>query len=141
MALYAKSLHRLLLIVSIMLLLLLFFPSLFLFSERLSKLKTIHLLFWKAGYQLKFIFFRLSFFIANFDTTSVEFSSVQSLSRVPLFETLLTATHQASLFITNSRGLLRLMSIESVMPFSHLILCHPPSPPAPNPSQHQGLLQ
>ena len=96
MALYAKSLHWLLLIVSIMLLLLLFFPSLFLFSERLSKLKTIHLLFWKAGYQLKFIFFRLSFFIANFDTTSVKFSSVQSLSRVPLFETLLTATHQAS---------------------------------------------
>ena len=36
-----------------------------------------------------------------------------------------TAAHQASLFITNSQSLLKLMSIESVMPFNHLILCHP----------------
>ena len=48
------------------------------------------------------------------------------------------AAHQASLSITNSQSLLKLMSIKSVMPSSHLILCHPPSPPASNPSQHQG---
>ena len=53
------------------------------------------------------------------------FSSVQSLSRVRLFATPWTAAHQASLSITNSRSSLRLMSIESVMPSSHLILCRP----------------
>ena len=47
------------------------------------------------------------------------------LSRVGLFVTPWTAAHQASLSITNSRGLLKLMSIESVMPSNHLILCHP----------------
>ena len=51
--------------------------------------------------------------------------SVQSLSRVQLFATPWTAAHQASLSITNSRSLLKLMSIASVMPFNHLILCHP----------------
>ena len=51
-------------------------------------------------------------------------SSVQSLSRVRLFATPWTAAHQASLSITNSQSLLKLMSIESVMPSSHLILCH-----------------
>ena len=52
-------------------------------------------------------------------------SSVQSLSRVWLFATPWTAAHQASLSITNSRSLLKLMSIESVMPSNHLILCYP----------------
>ena len=52
-------------------------------------------------------------------------SLVQSLSRVPLFETPWTAACQASLSITNSQSLLKLMSIESVMPSNHLILCHP----------------
>ena len=47
------------------------------------------------------------------------------LSRVRLFATLWTAARQASLSITNSRSLLRLMSTESVMPSNHLILCHP----------------
>ena len=51
--------------------------------------------------------------------------SVQSLSRVQLFATPWTAARHASLSITNSRSLLRLTSIESVMPSSHLILCHP----------------
>ena len=51
--------------------------------------------------------------------------SVQSLSRVRLFVTPLTAACQASLSITNSQSLPKLMSIESVMPYSHLILCHP----------------
>ena len=54
---------------------------------------------------------------------TVSLYSVQSLSRVRLFETPWTAAHQASLSITNSRSLLRLMSIELVMPSSHLILC------------------
>ena len=52
-------------------------------------------------------------------------SSVQSLSRVRLFVTPWTAARQASLFITNSGSLLKLMSIELVMPSSHLSLCHP----------------
>ena len=52
-------------------------------------------------------------------------SSVQSLSHVWLFVTPWTAAHQASLSITNSQSLLKLMSIESVMPSNHLILCHP----------------
>ena len=52
-------------------------------------------------------------------------SSVQSLSRVQLFATPWTAACQASLSITNSRSLLKLMPIESAMPSSHLILCCP----------------
>ena len=54
---------------------------------------------------------------------SVQFSSVQSLSHVWLFATPWIAARQASLSITNSWSSLRLMSIESVMPSSHLILC------------------
>ena len=52
-------------------------------------------------------------------------NSVQLLSRVQLFATPWTAAHQASLSITNSWNLFKLMSIESVMPSNHLILCHP----------------
>ena len=55
----------------------------------------------------------------------IQFNSVQSLSYVRLFATPWIAARQASLFITNSRSSLRLMSIESVMPSSHLILCSP----------------
>ena len=55
----------------------------------------------------------------------VQFSSVQSLSRVRLFATPWITARQASLSITNSRRLHKLMSIESVMPSSHLILCRP----------------
>ena len=58
------------------------------------------------------------------------FSSVQSLSHVRLFVTPWTAAHQASLSITNSWSLLKLMSIESVMPSNHLILCRPLLPPS-----------
>ena len=63
------------------------------------------------------------------------FSSVQSLSRVRLFATPCIEARQASLSITKSRISLRLTSIESVMPSSHLILCHPllllpPIPPS-----------
>ena len=56
---------------------------------------------------------------------SVQFSSVQLLSRVRLSATPWTAAHQASLSITNSRNLPKLMSIEWVMPSNHLILCCP----------------
>ena len=52
-------------------------------------------------------------------------SSVQLLSHVQLFGTPWTAAHQASLSITNSRNLPKLMSIELVMPSNHLILCRP----------------
>ena len=66
---------------------------------------------------------------------SVQFNSVQSLSRVRLFATPWITAHQTSLSITNSRSSLRLTSIESVMPSSHLILCRPllllpPIPPS-----------
>ena len=64
-----------------------------------------------------------------------QFSSVQSLSPVGLFASPRIAACQASLSITNSRSSLKLMSIELVMPFSHLILCRPllllpPIPPS-----------
>ena len=67
--------------------------------------------------------------------TSVQFSSVQKLSHVRLFATPWIAARQASGSITNSWSSLRLMSIESVMPSSHLILCRPllllpPIPPS-----------
>ena len=66
---------------------------------------------------------------------SVQFSTVQSLSRVRLFVTPWIAARQSSLFITNSQSSLRVTSMESVMPSSHLILCRPlllvpPIPPS-----------
>ena len=66
---------------------------------------------------------------------SISVSSVQSLNRVWLFVIPWTAVCQASVFITNSRSSLKLMSIESVKPSNHLILCHPllllpPIPPS-----------
>ena len=67
--------------------------------------------------------------------SSVQFISVQSFSSIQLFAKPWMAVHQASLSITNSQTLLKLMSIESVMPSSHLILCRPllllpPIPPS-----------
>ena len=72
-------------------------------------------------------------------------SSVQSLSRVWLFATPWIEARQASLSITNSRSLLKLMSIESVMPSSHLILCRPllllsPIPPSIRVSPNESTL-
>ena len=68
-------------------------------------------------------------FFTEIEKTSLKFSwthsSVQLLSRVQFFVTPWTAARQASLSNTNSWSLLRLMSIESVMPSNHLILCHP----------------
>ena len=65
----------------------------------------------------------------------VSVSSIQSLSHVRLFASPWIAAHQASLAITNSQSSLKLTSIKSMMPFSHLILCRPllllpPIPPS-----------
>ena len=73
--------------------------------------------------------------ICHLVVAEYRFSSVQSLSRVRLFATPWIAACQASQSITNSRSSLWLMSIESVMPSSHLILCRPllllpPIPPS-----------
>ena len=73
--------------------------------------------------------------IGSHGLTENQFSSVQSLSHVRLFATPWTAARQASLSITNSRSLPKLMSTKSVMPSSHLILCQPllllpPIPPS-----------
>ena len=70
----------------------------------------------------------------RYHLTSVTISSVQSLSRVRLFVTPWTAARQASLSITNSQSLLKLMPIELLMPSNHLILCHPLLPPLTFPS-------
>ena len=77
----------------------------------LGKLLTVNKVPWKT----QFFFY----------CTWVIFSSVQSLSRVQLFVTPWTIVHQASLSITNSRSLLKLMSIELVMSSNHIILCRP----------------
>ena len=69
------------------------------------------------------------------------FSSVESLSRVQLFVTPWTAACQASLSITNSQSLLKLMCIESMMPSNHLILCHPLLLLPSSLSQNQSLFQ
>ena len=73
--------------------------------------------------------------ISDVKPTIIQFSSVQSLSRVRLFATPWITARQASLSITNSRSSLRLTSIESVIPSSHLILGRPlpllpPIPPS-----------
>ena len=70
-----------------------------------------------------------------------QFSPVQSLSHVRLFVTPWTAARQASLSITNSWSLLKLKSIESVMPSNHLILWRPLLFPPSISSQHQGLFK
>ena len=73
----------------------------------------------------------MSQYVHHYHINILQFSSVQSFSCVRLFVTPWTATHQASLSITNSWSLLKIMSIELVMSSNHLILCHllllPPS--------------
>ena len=71
------------------------------------------------------IFFPLIWYVHVFHPTSLGFSSVQSLSHVWLFATPWTTARQASLSITNSWSPPRSMSMESVMPSNHLILCGP----------------
>ena len=65
------------------------------------------------------------YYICSFKPSLCPFIPVHSLSHVQLFVTLWTSVRQASLSITNSRSLFILMSIRSVMPSNHLILCHP----------------
>ena len=75
----------------------------------------------RKGFQGGYIFSKIHIFTWLFPLPS----SGQLLSCVRLFETPWTAACQASLSITNSRSLLKLMSIKSVMPSNHVILCHP----------------
>ena len=75
------------------------------------------------GFLLLFWCIQVCLFLLN--GSVLQFSSVQSLSHIRLFVTTWTAAHQASLSITNSRSLLKLVSIELVMPSDHLILCCP----------------
>ena len=90
-----------------------------------------------------FLYFSISFFVGYANPSrkrsrdsgsQLGLVVVQSLSRVQLFATPWTTAHQASLSSTNSRNLLKLMSIESVMPSNHLILCCPLLPPSILPS-------
>ena len=78
-------------------------------------------------------FFPLIFYDSQNNCPNAQFTSVRSISRVRLFGTPWIVARQASLPITNSQNSLRLMSIESVMPSSHLILCHPLLLPPPIP--------
>ena len=80
-------------------------------TELLEKVKNV----WKCIRSLSLI---------TMSPSIIQFSSVQSFSRVQLFATPWTAARQASLSITNSWNLLKLTSIVSVMPSNHLILCH-----------------
>ena len=91
--------------------------------------------FWMLSCKSTFSLSSFTFIKTLFSSSSVQFSSVQSLSRVRLFSTPWIAARQASLSITNSWSSLRLTSIESVMPSSHLILWRPllllsPIPPS-----------
>ena len=105
------------------------------FTLLFSALRGVYQLRWPFQ-MTSFGFVNILHCVSSFDFTDfcsflycslfvLQFSSVQSLSRVWLFATPWIAAHQASLSITNSRNLLKLMPIESVMPSSHLILCHP----------------
>ena len=88
------------------------------------KKSTFLFLWWSIEY-IPFVSFANWCSVKNYGRLRVQFSSVQSLSHVQLFATPWTAPYQASLSITNSWNLLKLMSIKSVMPYSHLILCRP----------------
>ena len=89
-----------------------------------------------VGKVMSMLFNTLSrFFIAFHDP----FSSFQLLNRIQLFANPRITAHQASLSITNSQSLLKLMCIKSVMPSISSSVS--PSPPDPNPSQHQSLFQ
>ena len=87
----------------------------------------------KPAFSLSFTFIKRLFSLSSL--SAIQFSSVQSLSHVQLFVTPRIAARQASLSITSSRSLPKLMPIELVMPSSHLILCRPllllpPIPPS-----------
>ena len=89
------------------------YESTYLSSQQFYELSTVNILIFKDEKNQTEILNNLSF------------SSVQSLGRVRLFATPWTAARQASQSIANSWSLLKLMSIKSVMPSNHRILCHP----------------
>ena len=91
-----------------------------LFRSSVQFFKNLFIFYWRIIALQNFVVFS-----QTWTWISHQFSSVQSLSRVRLFATPWIAARQASLIITNSRSLLKLTSIESVMPSSHLILCRP----------------
>ena len=93
-----------------------------------------------VGKVMSLLFNMLSRLVITFLPRS-QFSSVQSLSHVQLFATPWTEACQASLPITNTQSLLRLMSIELVIPSKTSHPLSSPSPPAFNLSQHQGLFK
>ena len=105
-----------------------------------QSMKVLNLLEFVSGLHTKLFRWAIMTFTLNkkgggWSIYTIQFSSVQSLSPVWLFAAPWTAARQASLSITNSQSSPRLMSIESVMPSSHLILCSPllllpPIPPS-----------
>ena len=80
---------------------------------------------WDFFFSIIFSFLLYFLGISLLSSTTDQFSSIQSLSPVQIFATPWTAACQASLSINNCQSLTKLMSIESVMPSSHLILCYP----------------
>ena len=86
------------------------------FLTKVSNLHLLHLLHWQAD--------SLPVALPGKPLAGACYS-VQLLSHIQFFVTPQTAAHQASLSITNSWSLFKLMSIELVMPSNHLILCHP----------------
>ena len=108
----------------------LFFKILFLYRslqsiEQSSPCYTVIYIINYFIYSSMYMSIPISQFIPPYSHSLVQFSSVQSLSRVRLFATPWIAARQASLSITNSQSTHRLTSIKSVMPSSHLILCRP----------------
>ena len=81
--------------------------------------------FLSLGTCLFLIYIIMCTYVLSFNLTINTFSSVQSLCHVRLFATPGTTALQVSLSFTNSQSLPKLMSIELVMPFNHLILCYP----------------
>ena len=108
-------------------------------SHQVAKVLELQLYVSPSGEYSGLLSFRIDWFhllaVQGTLNSLLQFSSVQSLSCACLFATPWITARQASLSITNSRSLLKLMSIELVMPSSNLILCHPllllpPIPPS-----------
>ena len=111
--------------------------------HKVMVLDAIILVFWMLSSKPAF---SLSWCFSSFSLSAIQFSSVQSLSRVRLFATPWIAARQASLSITNSWSSLRLTSIKLVLPSSHLILCRPllllpPIPPSIRVFSNQSTLR
>ena len=107
----------------------------FCFMLKTFRLCSFWVALWTYAGPFNYILYKFYVFSWPYCLYILQFSSFQSLSRVQLFVTPWITAHQASLSITNSQSLPKLMSIKSVMPSSHLILCHPllllsPIPPS-----------